>query len=325
MGKARKLLALAAISTLLGTAFIAPDADARAGRSRSGGYSSFGERGSRTFDNNGMQSINRTRQNSNQSVFNKQNGAMQNKPSFFQRHPILSGMLGALGGMALFSALSSMFGGFGGMGGMGGLLTLLLLGGLAFMAFKMFRNRNQPAFSTNAPGNMQGNQFGMNQPSAFSPPITDIGGYRQTKEQGMAAIALNNPGFKTEATEDQLSGIFFRIQEAWSADDRNVLREHTTPEIFDYFSEDLDAANAKGERNILKNIVMRSFDLSEAWTEGTDEYISVKIYARLVDYVEKNGQVIEGSATEPTEFREVWTFAKQRGDQSWKLSAINQH
>lgn len=325
MFNARKLLALAAISTLLGTAVIVEDADARAGRSRSGGYSSFGARGNRTFDNGGMQGIQRTRQNNNQSFANRNNGAMANRPSFFQRHPILSGMMGALGGMALFSAMSHMFGGFGaGMGGLGGLMGLLLLGGLAFLAFKLLRNRFQPALAANG----QSNPFGMNQlnqPSAFGPTVTDIGGYRQTKEQGLAAIALNNPGFKTEGTEDQLSGIFFRIQEAWSADDRKVLREQTTPEIFDYFSEDLDAANAKGERNILKNIVMRSFDLSEAWTEGDDEYISVKIYARLVDYVEKNGQIIEGSATEPTEFREVWTFARERGEQNWKLSAVNQH
>lgn len=326
MLNARKLLAIAALGIFLG-GVVAESADARAGRSRSGSYSSFGARGSRTFENNGFQSIQRSRQPATSPWNNpaRTNSAVQ-KPSWFQRNPFMAGLFGGLAGTALGSMLFGHGGGFGGGGG--GFLTLLLLGFLGFMAYRFLKNRSQqPSFATSGQSNYQSPGFDQG-PSMFgastSPSVTDIGGYRQSKEQGLAAIALNNPGFTTQKTEDELSGIFFRIQEAWSANDRATLQQLTTDEIYDYFVEDLDGMAAQGERNVIKNIVMRDFDLSEAWTEGTREYITVKIYARLVDYVERNGQITEGSATEPTEFREVWTFARDRGEPTWKLSAINQ-
>lgn len=334
MLNARKLLAIAALGIFLG-GVVAESADARAGRSRSGGYSSFGARGARTNESNGFQAIQKSRQPVTSPWNNpaKANPAM-NKPSWFQRNPFMAGLLGALGGMALFSMLGNMFGGLG--GGFGGLLMLLMLAFLGFMAFRMFRNRQpQAGYAASGPMGASGlQQTDMPKPGAPSmfgataapqaPTITDIGGYRQTKEQGLAAMALNNPGFTTQKTEDELSGIFFRIQEAWSANDRASLKQLTTDEIYDYFVEDLDGMAAQGERNVIKNIVMRDFDLTEAWTEGMREYLTVNIYARLIDYVEKHGQVVEGSATEPTEFREVWTFARDRGEPTWRLSAVNQ-
>ncbi|HEY9900684.1 MAG TPA: Tim44 domain-containing protein [Pantanalinema sp.] len=329
---ARKILAIAALGIFLG-GVVAEDASARAGRSaRSGGYSSMGARGARTFDNNGMQGIQRTRQWNNPAASARTNPLQQNKPSWFQRNPFMAGLAGALAGSALFSMLGGLFGGFGGMGGGGGggFLTLLLLGGLAFMAYRMLKNRQQPSYapgSQGAPSDPFGRQT-FDQPSQFgaqAPTITDIGGYRQTKEQGLAAIALNSPGFKTEQTEDALSGVFFRVQEAWSSNDQAALRGLTTPEMFDYFREDLDTMAGRGERNVIKNIVMRSFELTEAWTEDREEYITVKIYARLVDYMERHGQVVEGSTSEPVEFKEAWTFNRTRGEDDWRLSAINQY
>lgn len=331
MLNARKLLAIAALGLFLG-GIVAESADARAGRSRSGGYSSFGARGSRTSESNGFQSIQKSRQPATSPWNNpaRTNPAV-NKPNWFQRNPFMAGLAGALAGSALFSMLGGLFGfGHGGMGGGGGMLMLLMLGFLGFMAFRMWRNRQQlPGYAPSGPSGIQHNDMARpGGPSLFgaatAPTITDMGGYRQTKEQGLAAMALNNPGFTTQKSEDELSGIFFRIQEAWSANDRPTLQTLTTEEIYDYFTEDLDGMAAQGERNVIKNIVMRDFDLSEAWTEGTSEYITVKIYARLLDYVERNGQIVEGSATEPTEFREVWTFGRERGTPTWKLSAINQ-
>lgn len=338
MLNARKFLAIAALGIFLG-GVVAENADARAGRSRSGGYSSFGYRGSRTYENNGFQSIQRSRQpvtspwNTPAKTNPWGSPTSQQRPSWFQRNPFLSGLAGGVAGSAIGNMLFGNhgggygYGGGNGGGGGGGLFTLLLLAGLGYLAYRFFKNR-QVNYATSGQGYQASNYDQPGAPSMFgastSPTVTDIGGYRQTKEQGLAAIALNNPGFNTQKTEDELSSVFFRIQEAWSANDRATLQQLTSDEIYDYFVEDLDGMAAKGERNVIKNIAMRDFDLSEAWTEGSQEFITVKIYARLLDYVERNGQVIEGSATEPTEFREVWTFSRDRGQPSWKLSAINQ-
>lgn len=323
--KFRPVLVIAAL-TLFTTGLIAEQADARAGRSRAGIHRSVGDRGTRTWDNNGFQSIQRTRQPA-KAPSQAAPGA-QPRQSWFQRNPFLAGLMGAVVGSALFAGLAHMFGGFGGLGGP---LMLLLLGLLAFFVIRRFMKRPAPqgahghsAFDGRNPFEKQAPY---QEPARFgtgAAPGATLDMPRQTKEQGLAALALNNPGFTAQKAEDQLTQAFFGIQEAWSAADKSRLATLATPEMLDYFSEDLDDMARQGERNVVKNIVMRGFDVTEAWTEGLEEYITAHIHARLVDYVERNGQVVEGSATDPIEFREVWTFTKRRGDDAWKLSAINQ-
>jgi len=331
----RKLIAVTALGLML-TGMVAEQADARAGRSgRTGGYSSFGYRGTRTNESQGFRAIapGQNRSWGNPAAAQRSNpGAAAQRPSWFQRNPFLAGLTGALAGSALFSALGGLFGfhggGFGGGGG-GGLLPLLLLGFAGFMAYRWLRNRQQTSYATggySAPSRFE--PRGSEGPSLFGDfgraPVIDAGAYRQSKEQGLAAIALNNPGFDQERMQDELSSVFFRIQEAWSADDRAVLRSLTSPEVYEQFVGDLEEMARRGERNVVKNAVMRSMDVTEAWTEQDDEFVTVAIHARVIDYLERKGQIVEGSATQPTDFREVWTFGRRRGDDAWQLSAINQ-
>ena len=112
-------------------------AEARGG----GGKSSFGSRGSRTFENNSAAPITRS---ANPAV---SPGTQATRPmaggmpaaaaaggSFFQRHPFLTGLTGGLLGAALFSSL-------GGMGHFfGGILQFLIIGLLIFLAIRLARS-----------------------------------------------------------------------------------------------------------------------------------------------------------------------------------------
>ncbi|MNR75413.1 Tim44-like domain protein [compost metagenome] len=336
--KYRKLVAIATLSLMMGGlvgALTADPADARAGRrggsfGGSSSYKSMGDRGNRTFDQGqqkNMQGITQSRQTTAKPAAAA--GAAQ-KQSWFQRNPLMAGLVGALAGTAIGAMLFNMLGGMGGLGGMMGILGLLLLAGLAFMAFRMFRASRQPQFSgMGANGNVTPFQR-PDAPMAYSATQTAPGqqtgasGYQQTKDQGLAAIALANPSFRTEKAVDELTTVFFRVQEAWSANDKAGIQAVTTPEMADYFGQDLDLMVMKGERNIIKNIVIRQFEITEAWQEEQTEFITAKIQARLVDYVERNGQVVEGDAHQPTDFAEFWTFTRPRGGDVWKLSAVNQ-
>jgi predicted lipid-binding transport protein (Tim44 family) len=333
--KYRKLMAIATLSVLLGGvagSLMADPADARAGRrggsfGGSSSYKSMGDRGNRTFDQgkqNNMQGITQSRQTTAKPAAAA--GAAQ-KQSWFQRNPLMAGLLGAVAGTAIGMMLMNALGGMGGLGGFMGIIGLLLLAGLAFMAFRMFRasRQPQPQFSGMAGhGNVTPFQRPDAPMAATATAPQASGGYSQTKEQGLAAMALNNPGFRTEKAIDDLTTIFFRVQEAWSANDKAGIQAVTTDEMADYFAQDLDLMVVKGERNVIKNIVIREFSIDEAWTEEATEYITAKIQARLVDFVERNGQVVEGDPNQPTDFAEFWTFKRPRGGNDWKLSAINQ-
>lgn len=298
----KKFLAIAMAAAFLGTVAIA-DADARAGRSRGFGgssYKSFGDRGFRSNElgrQNRMQGIQQPRQNQ----FNQ--NAPGQRSSWFQRNPLLSGLLGALGGIALFSMLGHLFNG---MGSGGSLLLLLLLGGIGFMLFRGFMARRQPQLAYSGPGTVT--------------PLRPMPAMGVTPGP---AITLDAPAYRSEQVQDELSGIFFKVQEAWSDNDLMALREVCTEEVYGHFADDLMAMQTAGERNVLKNIVIRAFEVSEAWREDPQEFVTARIQARLIDYVECEGRIIEGDANNPTDFHEFWTFVRTQGE-AWRLSAVNQ-
>jgi predicted lipid-binding transport protein (Tim44 family) len=335
-----KLIALACIGLLTSSALM-ETAEARFGRSGGGFSRSFGSRGSRTFgggQSRQMQPIQRNRQNQDQVA-----GANSraNRPSWLQRNPLLGGLMGAIAGTVLGAMLINAFGG---MGGFGGILMLFLLGMALFAVFRMFRNRQPQAVAGGFGTGRNPAPTGRDYTAPVSTPTRreyssggshwgsdddDSGGTAtavnsQTREQGLAAIALEDPKMNSERLQDTLTNRFFQIQEAWSEGDRVKLNLAVAQQMYDEFIGDLDAMERRNERNVIKNIVMRSFEITEAWQEGDVEYATAHINARLIDYTERNGQVIEGDPTNPVQFSEFWTFVRSRGRGDWKLTAINQ-
>jgi predicted lipid-binding transport protein (Tim44 family) len=76
----------------------------------------------------------------------------------------------------------------------------------------------------------------------------------------------------------------------------------------------------------MENIALRESEITEAWTENGQDFITVRLKANLLDYTvsERDGRVINGSDTEPVEFEEYWTFTRPVGPNAWKLSAVQQ-
>jgi predicted lipid-binding transport protein (Tim44 family) len=342
MGRAR-LVALATVGIMTGGVLIEA-ADARVGRSR-GGYRSFGNRGTRTFDQGGPGSRMQPMQNNRQTQAGRAN-AQNNRGSWLQRNPLMAGLMGALAGTVLGAMLMNMLGG---MGPIGGMLMMLLMAVLLFMAIaaliRLFKGRQQPSLAGNmrnnnfggnlGGGNLGGGNLGGGNLGGGFGNNSSYGGFdnagpggapmnTQSREQGLAAIALEDASMTSERLQDALTNQFFQIQEAWSTGDRATLHMAATREMYEELVGDLEEMERRGERNVIKNIVMRSFDVTEAWQEGEIEYVTAHINARLLDYTESNGQIIDGDATTPTQFSEYWTFTRDRGRGDWKLSAINQ-
>jgi predicted lipid-binding transport protein (Tim44 family) len=96
--------------------------------------------------------------------------------------------------------------------------------------------------------------------------------------------------------------------------------------MFGIIQGDAEKLKAEKKVNRLENIAVRSVDISEVWQEAGQDFITVRFYANLLDYVEdeSTGQVLSGSKTEPVKFEEYWTFTRPVGNQPWKLSAIQQ-
>ena len=301
----RILLALFFCLTLA----LAPSlAEARAGSSSSsGGGSSMGSRGSRTFDNNGAAPMTRsmTQTPSATSPLSGAAGAAGGG-SFFQRHPVMSGLAGGVLGSMLFSSLG---GGIGGLGHVfGGLLTVLIIGLLIFFVIRLFSGRG---FSSAGAGGAVPRSVG----AAAAPQVQQYRGHDTTVG---------------DADLTAFQSIHDGVQEAWGRADLSRLRQQMTPEMLSYFSEELTRNTSQGVQNLVSNVRLLKGDISESWEEGDLQYATAYLKWSAIDYVARldrsPGQpdyLVSGDPKTPVEAEEVWTFVRRRGG-NWLLSAIQQ-
>src|SRR3954467_5517188 len=234
---------------------------------------------------------------------------------FFNRPGM--GMLGGLAAGFLGAGLLGMlFGGgmFSGLGGFSSILGLILQIGLIIIVVRLGmswwqrRHATAPAYAGPTPG-----------------AATGPGG--QTSFRSGMGFGLGSGSAPLEiqpADYEAFERLLGEIQAAWSNED--VARLHTlaTPEMVSYFTQDLQANNARGVVNKVSDVKLLQGDLAEAWREGETDYASVAMRFSLVDKTidRASGRVVEGS-DRPVEATEVWTFVRPRGA-SWELSAIQQ-
>ncbi len=242
------------------------------------------------------------------------------------------GLLGGLVGGMLFHSLfggSSAYGGAGTGGGGIGLMDILLLAGIAYLIYWYIKKKRLEAAS--APGYYQSSGNVELPPQPQYPPLYDqprvaaLGG-DQDLERGLANIRQFDPSFDEAKFQDMCMDTFFKIQGAWANRDMGPVRNLLTDEMYGIFQGDAEALKAQKKINRLENIAVRSVDITEAWQESGTDFITVRLYANLLDYNvdETTGQVVEGSKTEPVKFEEYWTLTRPVGANAWQLSAINQ-
>jgi len=304
------------------------DAWARAGSS--GGSSSggsMGSRGSRTGAAPTPYSAPRPSQPSQPSPGMGTPPASQ--PSSFMRS-FGGGLLGGLAGGMLFHSLfggSAYGGGMGGMGGSGiSLIDILLFAGIGYLIYRYFKKRREAAtagagyYQSSAAGPAYQAQY----PPVYDQPQAQAAG--RDLQQGLANIRQFDPAFDEAKFQDLGMDTFFKIQGAWANREMSPVRQLLTEEMFGILQGQVDELKAARKINRLENIAVRSVDLTEAWQESGVDYITVRMYANLLDYNvdETTGQVVEGSKTEPVKFEEYWTFTRPVGNNPWQLSAIQQ-
>jgi predicted lipid-binding transport protein (Tim44 family) len=268
-------------------------ADARAGSSFGGGGSSFGSRGSRSFEGNGASPLGQTTTSPSPGY-----GGYYGGGSFFSRHPFMTGIFGGFLGSMLFGG-----GFFGHM--FGGLISLLVIGFLIMLAFRL----------------LSGGGMAM------------MGGGMPRSLGAAAAPAARYRGrdiYVGDADLNAFQSIHAAVQEAWSRGDLAQMRQLMTPEMLNYFSQELTRNASQGVQNLVSNVSLVKAELTESWEERDLQYATAYMRWTALDYTMRIGAVpsnpgalVAGDARVPTEAEEVWTFVRRRGGH-WLLSAIQQ-
>jgi predicted lipid-binding transport protein (Tim44 family) len=315
--KFTRLTAVVAAALTVGVLMSAADA-------RVGGGGSMGSRGSRTFSAPPPTSTAPSVAPMQRSVTQPTRpgapntvGAAPAGGGFFSRPGLLGGLAAGFLGAGLFGMLfgHGLFGGLGGLASFFGLILqiglVLIIGGFLWKMWQ--RRQQQPAYAGGPTG---------------SPMLREVGssgfggsGFGAAPGGGGTPSA---PIEITPADYDAFERLLGDIQAAYSNEDLNGLRQHLTPEMVSYFSEQLSENVSRGVVNKVSGVKLLQGDLAEAWRENGVDYASVAMRYALVDrFLDRtSGRLVDGSET-PEEVTEVWTFMRAGGGR-WLLSAIQQ-
>jgi hypothetical protein len=275
-----------------GLALAPAAADARAGVSFGGRPASVGNRGWRSYENNGAQPL-----------WSQPQGSGSGSP--LQRHPLLTGLAGGLIGSWFFGHGA----GFG-----GGLFRLLLLGLAIWFVVRLVR---ATMARTGPPGG-----FGVSAPRSVGAAVAP--------QASLAQHPRGRDINVSDADLGALQEIHARVQEAWSAADPAWLRRLATPEMCRWFAEELSRNASRGVRNVVSDVRFLGGELTESWDEGERQFATALLRWRALDYVVALGRspgdaesIVGGDPRTPVETEEMWTFVRVRGG-PWLLSAIQQ-
>ena len=291
-------------------------AEARAGGGRSGGF-----RGSRSYQSPSKPSQPRreaTPPPQQPSPFAPQSGGFMRGLGM----AVLGGFLGSM----LFSGLAHGFGGLGGFGGSGfGLIEILLVAGLGYFLYRKFRG----SAAASGYGPMQYQNTGYQVPSSTgyqAPSGAPVQEQPPSNDVDYRSLTMMDRSFDPNRFLKTAQDTFFKVQGAWNKQDTAALSALCGSQLMQTWQEELDHLRARGQQNKMENIALRESEITEAWTENGEDFITVRLHANLLDYTvdTKSGAVVSGSNSDPIEFQEYWTFNRPVGPNAWKLAAVQQ-
>jgi predicted lipid-binding transport protein (Tim44 family) len=285
---------------------------------RAGGGSSGGSRGSRSYS-----APARPTQPTSPSEPRREATPPPQQPSPFapQSGGFMRGLgtavLGGFLGSMLFSGLANA--GFGGFGGSGfGMMEILLFAGLGYFIYRKFRS---PAVAGGY-GSMQ-----YQNTRDYSPQYTPVQEAPAINNDiDYRSLSMMDRSFDPDRFLKTAQDIFFKVQGAWNKQDTTALHSLCGSELMQTWEQELNGLRTRGQQNKMENIALRESEITEAWTENGQDYITVRLHANLLDYTvdQKSGNVVSGSNAEPIEFEEYWTFSRPVGPNPWKLTAVQQ-
>jgi predicted lipid-binding transport protein (Tim44 family) len=231
------------------------------------------------------------------------------------------GLMGGLLGAGLFGMIlgAGLFGGLGGFASiLGLLLQVALIGGVIWFVMRLIRSRRPAA--AGAP-----NSFARDMQADSPRPMTGGGAApRGAMPAPVAPAVATRPLQIAESDYQEFEQNLHAVNEAWSRQDLEALRRLSTPEMTNYFAQDLKDLRARGWTNVTSGTKLEAGDLSEAWQENGQHFATVAMRYSIVDVTtDASGKVVEGHPTDRQVVTELLTYTRFPGE-AWRLSAIQQ-
>lgn len=156
--------------------------------------------------------------------------------------------------------------------------------------------------------------------------ITDHIAEDSAGAKALAAMKAAEPSFMVGDFLSGASGAYEMILMAFEKGDMEQIRPFLADDVFESFSEVVEAREAQGLTIDAHFVGVRELKLTQAeFDKKTREgEITVRFVGELTSVVrDKEGQIIEGNPNEIKRQKDVWTFARPMGtdDPNWQLVA----
>jgi hypothetical protein len=141
----------------------------------------------------------------------------------------------------------------------------------------------------------------------------------------LSKISLNDNFWSMDSMKINARKTFMRIQDAWEARDINRVKDIITPELYTKYDSMLVDMENKGERNIIKNIViseLRIISCEDYLDDSKDRYVA-HIKGSLLDYTihEPSKEIVKNPYRTREDFTDTYHFV--RSNNKWLLEHID--
>lgn len=129
-----------------------------------------------------------------------------------------------------------------------------------------------------------------------------------------------NPSFTVKNFIEGAKTAFEMILNAFSKKDKKTLRSLLSDEVYEQFSNEIDAEGDQREEHTLVSI--KSANITEAALEGNMAYITTEFETEQITVVkDKEGKIVGGNPSQIHNVKDLWTFARDITslNPNWKL------
>lgn len=137
----------------------------------------------------------------------------------------------------------------------------------------------------------------------------------ETLVNDVAGLKHRDPAFSESKFLGEVSNLYVRFQDAWSARDLTDVRPHLTEELYAKSDRQVKGYIQRGQTNHVERVSVLSANIVGCTCDSKNDIVTVEILSRICDYVtdDRTGNVIRGDMNRELFMTYRWTFIRTLG------------
>lgn len=161
------------------------------------------------------------------------------------------------------------------------------------------------------------------QPDDFS-DIDNVSAAGSELNDGLRAIRKADPSFSPQSFVDGVRVAYEMIVTAFANGDKNGLRALLSKDVYEGFSQAIDARKKNGESVRFTFVGIDKAEIVDAEMQDADELVTMRIVSEIISATyDSDEKLVDGDPEAIAEITDIWTFSRnsRSRDPNWKLVA----